>query len=284
MSAPTAGTWRVTASSQRGSSHRDGTPNQDAVGSAELLDRARRQVIISAVADGHGGSSYVRSEVGASFAVRISLDRLRDAVPSDESAPGLDEMLRRETPAIVGAWRAAVLRHAASHPFTSEELARGGGQLHTAPVLAYGSTLILALICHTGIALAQLGDGDALVRREGAAARPVPVDPRLVGGETTSLCLDSAVADFRFASVPAATGPDLVLLCTDGYGNSFGSSDWWRVLVDDVAGFASTHGFEAVGERLPAWLAESARVGGDDVSAVLMVRTPLAHEPAGTRL
>ena len=48
-----------------------------------------------------------------------------------------------------------------------------------------------------------------------------PGDDRLVAGETTSLCLATAADDFRHAFLPASAEPDLVLLATDGYGNSF---------------------------------------------------------------
>ena len=130
-----------------------------------------------------------------------------------------------------------------------------------------------------GVGLAQVGDGDALVRSHGFAIRPVPGDARLAAGETTSLCLPTAEADFRYAEVPASAVPDLVVLATDGYGNSFADGDWWHGLVDDLASYAASAGFDALESGLPAWLADSAEVGGDDVTAVLLVREPLAVDP-----
>jgi len=93
--------------------------------------------------------------------------------------------------------------------------------------------------------------------------------------------LESAAADFRFATLPASAEPDLVLLASDGYGNSFASTDWWHGLVEDLARFVDENGFDSFRGHFPDWLAESAAVGGDDVSSVVLVREPLLVEPAG---
>lgn len=264
------GTWRAVSASRRGSAHAEGVPNQDAV-------RVRRapgpdgDVWVVGVADGHGGARYVRSDVGARTAVDAAVEGVSDAL-----AQGADPrtVLRETVPGIVAAWRAQVEADAGNRPFSAEELARGPGGGTT----AYGATLLVAVVGDHGVTLAQVGDGDALVRSHGFATRPVPGDDRLVAGETTSLCLDTAVDDFRHAHVPASAEPDLVMLATDGYGNSFAQANWWHGLVDDVAALVVRSGFDRVADDLPAWLEESARVGGDDVSAVLLVRDPIIDD------
>jgi serine/threonine protein phosphatase PrpC len=230
-----------------------------------------RDVWVVGVADGHGGARYVRSDVGARAAVDITVQAVGDALAEGDDPAAV---LRETVPRIVEAWHDRVGTDAREHPFTEDELARG-----PAPgSAAYGATLLVAVVGDHGVVLAQVGDGDALVRSHGFATRPVPGDDRLVAGETTSLCLDSALDDFRYAVVPATADPDLVLLATDGYGNSFALADWWRGLVDDVATLVSRSGFDRVADDLPGWLEESARVGGDDVTAVLLVRDPLAND------
>jgi serine/threonine protein phosphatase PrpC len=259
--------WRAVSASRRGSAHADGVPNQDAV-HLRRVSTPTGDVWVVGVADGHGGARYVRSDVGARAAVDVTVQAVGDALAEgDEPAA----VLRATVPRIVEEWLDRVGTDARERPFTEDELARG-----PAPgSAAYGATLLVAVVGDHGVALAQVGDGDALVRSHGFATRPVPGDDRLVAGETTSLCLDSAVDDFRYAVVPATADPDLVLLATDGYGNSFALTDWWRGLVDDVATLVSRGGFDRVAEDLPGWLDESARVGGDDVTAVLLVRDPL---------
>jgi len=277
-----ATSWSAVSASRRGSSHASDVPNQDAVRCEQLARPGRPDLWVAAVADGHGGARYVRSDVGARTAVDVAVDSVRRAL---EAAPEADlsALLREQVPHIVDAWRAAVRAHAAEHPFTDTEHARAGTDPRGGDGLtAYGATLLVALVGDHGVAVAQVGDGDALVRSHGFATRPVPGDERLVAGETTSLCLASAVDDFRYAFLPASTEPDLVLLATDGYGNSFAHGDWWQGLLGDLASFVARLGIQRLEEQLPDWLEESARVGGDDVSAVLVVRRPLAVEPPGT--
>jgi serine/threonine protein phosphatase PrpC len=272
--ATTTGTsaWRAVSASRRGSAHGEGVPNQDAV-RVERAASAGGDVWVVAVADGHGGARYVRSDVGARTAVDVAVRHVAEAL-SDRDDPAT--VLREVVPGIVEEWRTQVAGDARDRPFTEDERARGSDGSAT----AYGATLLVAVVGGHGVAVAQVGDGDALVRSHGFATRPVPGDDRLVAGETTSLCLDSAAEDFRYAVVPDSAEPDLVLLSTDGYGNSFAQADWWHGLVDDVADFVVRSGFERVADELPGWLEESARVGGDDVSAVLLVRDSLSEDRA----
>lgn len=273
MSATTAArpaTWRAVSASCKGSAHAAGVPNQDAV-RAEQVATPDGDVWVVGVADGHGGARYVRSDEGARVAVALAVDHVAEDLRRGADPVGV---LREAVPGVVTAWRAQVAAHERDHPFTPDELARGAVPGST----AYGATLLVAVIGAHGVSLAQVGDSDALVRSHGFATRPVPGDDRLVAGETTSLCLDTAVDDFRYTHVPASAEPDLVLLATDGYGNSFAQADWWHGLVDDVAGLVVRSGFDLVADQLPSWLEESARVGGDDVSAVLLVREPLTGD------
>jgi serine/threonine protein phosphatase PrpC len=263
--------WRAVSASRRGSAHKDGVPNQDAV-ALRRVERPDGDVWVVAVADGHGGARYVRSELGARVAVDVAVEVVSDALAGRADPV---TVVREVVPRIVDQWRTRVTTDARQRPFTDAELVRGAGG-----VTAYGATLLVAVVGEHGVVVAQVGDGDVLVRSHGFATRPVPGDERLVANETTSLCLDTAVDDFRYAVVPDSAEPDLVLLATDGYGNSFAEADWWHGLVDDLAASVARSGFDRVADELPGWLEESARVGGDDVSAVLLVREPLAGEPA----
>jgi serine/threonine protein phosphatase PrpC len=269
----------VTAASQRGSAHQGEVPNQDAARTARLTASSGADCLVAAVSDGHGGARYVRSDVGSNAAVDIAVTHLQ-AVLQDSDGFSPVDVLRREVPGIVAAWRAEVAGHHADHPFTAAEVATAGGaDLEAHPVLAYGATLLIAVISDDGVGLAQIGDGDALVRTSGFATRPVPGDDRLVASETTSLCLDTAVDDFRYGSLPGSAEADLVLLASDGYGNSFAEADWWHHLVGDLAWFLTEHDFSEFEALFPSWLAESALVGGDDVTAVVMARQPLVDVP-----
>jgi hypothetical protein len=168
----------------------------------------------------------------------------------------------------------------AAQPFTEAEQHHAGSvPLDADPVAAYGATLLLAVVCGATVALAQLGDGDIVVRAGGAPARPVPGDARLAGGVTTSLCVPGAEHDFRFADLGAADAVDLVLVATDGYGNSFATADWWQVAVDDLWQIAADATAAGLDRQLPGWLADSARVGGDDATVAVLLRPGRVGRP-----
>jgi hypothetical protein len=260
----------------RGASHeRDGRPNQDAVC---VTDADDRRATVIAVSDGHGGARYVRSELGSAVAVDVGTtlteswwaEHGRLLGPSDLPSAIREDLL----PAIVGAWRQRCLEHAAAQPFSEKETATAlGVDLEREPILSYGATLLLAVLTGDLVVLVQLGDGDVVVASpSGAARQPVPGDDRLVGGQTTSLCLPEAVADFRVTVLGDEEVGDLVLLATDGYGNSFAEPSWSAAVLADLRRQLADRGDEAVAADLPGWLAESAEAGGDDVTVAIAWR------------
>ena len=96
--------------------------------------------------------------------------------------------------------------------------------LASRPEVAYGSTLVAAVLAPAYVLYLQLGDGDILeVDAGGAAAHaPLPADPLLHGNETTSLCMPNAWSHVRIGVRPVnADGPACIMLSTDGYANSF---------------------------------------------------------------
>lgn len=268
--------WAVVAASARGSSHqRAGTPNQDAVAHVEVPGRVPG--LVAAVADGHGGDRYVRSDCGARIAVHTACSVAKETVLELGSCH--DERLihdRLSGPVIetlVARWRTQVGGHWQRHPFSAEEVSRAGEALDSDPYLAYGSTIILGLFTAKWVGVIQVGDGDVFVVGAGVVSAPVADDSRLVGGRTTSLCLPTAARDSRVAVLAAEQLPELVGLATDGYGNSFASPAWRQEAGLDMAEIVRRQGLAGVAEQLPDWLTQSAVVGGDDVSMVLAHRS-----------
>ena len=264
--------WVVLAASEKGSAHGADATNQDAYGSRQLR-LGGQPATVAAVSDGHGGRRYVRSATGSRLAVDVALDVLARAAAE---APDPARLLHDAVPTIVSTWRDRVRQHAGTHPFTSDEVDTAGVALDPDPETAYGATLLITLAGRDALTFAQLGDGDIVVRCGTGVRRPMPEDARLVAGSTTSLCLPTAVADFRFGSIGAADRPDLVLLASDGYGNAFADPRWHEAVVSDLGQQLDDAGAAEVGRRLPNWLTESALVGGDDVTVVLLARRPPA--------
>jgi hypothetical protein len=276
-----AGLWIAATGSVRGSSHeRDGKPNQDAV--RVVAGRDPRAGLVAAVCDGHGGARYVRSDVGSRLGTEVACEvgrRLLDRIGDDAQPSTVRDRLAGEVATeIIQRWRDRVADDHNKRPFVTSEHERAGTNLDVDPFIAYGCTLLLAVVSQRWIGLLQIGDGDVTAVYEARVESPVPGDDRLVGGETTSLCLPSAAADARVA-VLSEPLPDVLVLTSDGYANSFASPTWRTEAGVDLRDNCARLGVDAVEERLPHWLAESAAAGGDDVTMALIARESMAVAP-----
>lgn len=289
--APAAG-WLLAGHSVRGASHvRSDQPNQDALALAPSAPgvAGSSRGAIAAVADGHGGARHFRSAAGSRIAVDASVEVLGELAAQLQplDAPRAVEAARQALawlPArIVQTWIASVRQHLEDQPISAAEwqsVAQAEGDAALAsvqadPLLAYGATLLAALATPACLVLLQLGDGDVLaVDAQGATTRPVPQDERLAGNLTTSICRSGAEADFRCTVLPAdGDATSLLLLCTDGYANSFKTDQDFLKLGADFLGLTREHGLPAVGAQLDAILHDaSGRGSGDDITLALLQR------------
>jgi serine/threonine protein phosphatase PrpC len=263
--------WRVFGRSVRGASHRRRRlPNQDALGWSTTPAGHR----VLSVADGHGSSACFRSETGAAFAVKVSLDLFdRLSAQLDFNQHYLDDVEQDLKHQLIARWREAVEDHLARNPFSAEEelvVAR------RSPTTVYGSTLLTALAGETHLFLLQIGDGDILmVNAAGSVSRPWPRDPRLLGVETTSLCTEDAASQIRLRVEPLTSeSARLVLLCTDGYANSFRSDSGFLKVGTDLLEMIEADGPESIELDLEGWLEEASNLGsGDDVTLGILWRS-----------
>ncbi len=255
------GRWRVIASSVRGSSHvTSGKPNQDAVAWADLPGGG----VVAAVSDGHGSDRSPRSDRGSRLAVAAACQVTTEMVTAPSSAVELEHVLRSAVlPVTVARWRSAVRADLDGDPLDG---------VAGDPLLPYGATLLVAVASGGVVAAAQIGDGDVVVGRQPASSDHLIVpDDRFVAGETSSLCLDDALSYVRAAVADGDEPPAFVLLATDGYGNSFADEHWAASVGSDLLSHLRSQGPEWVQQRLDDWLAESAQVGGDDVTVAVLV-------------
>jgi hypothetical protein len=182
----------------------------------------------------------------------------------------------------VSRWRESVLADVKAEPFTEAE------QGHRHPgddaTIAYGSTLLLAMVLRGWLILAQIGDGDVVgVRADGRAVEPVPTDPQLDGLVTTSLCGADPRADFRVAAVDTAQNPLLaVLLATDGYGNAQVVDKWPSAFSEDLAWMLKDRDVNWLASQLPSWAARCASSDGsaDDTTVALLISPAKAAQRA----
>jgi len=277
-------TWRVVTSSVRGRSHAlHDRPNQDAFGAIQTA--AGDLPVIAAVADGHGDALYFRSGVGAELAVSAALEALQQVVASGSRAP--DARIAR---AVVGAWRRKVSAHMASVPFKEDEIRRALAQTRGPPAdfsddpfLAYGSTVVAAILTAPWSYYFQVGDGDILVvDPSGRTSRQFPPAEDYDGDATLSLCLPNAElgAQTRWLDHTACPTPEMILLCTDGYAKSFKSEADFLQLGPDYVALFQRLGVEGVAQELPRYLSYATENGsGDDITVAIVTRDP-AKAPA----
>ncbi len=286
-----ASEWRVIGATVRGASHeRANLPNQDAI--LWWPDDQHGPPLILVVSDGHGSDKSFRSDIGSRIAVERTLSLLQELLLIQPAARHLSAVKRaleeRLPPQIVKEWRAAVDRHLAEAPFTEAELARveakrgpsGRQEVLDSPRLAYGATIVAALVAADYIAYLQLGDGDILsVSEDGSVVRPFAHDPRLIANETTSLCMEHAAREVRvrFEAI-VDQGPSLILLSTDGYANSFINEEAFLKVGSDIFEMLCHEGAEVIAEGLPGWLAQASVAGsGDDISVGILFQDHLAN-------
>jgi hypothetical protein len=271
--------WVVFAASTRGAAHdATGLPNQDAHASVSV---AEAPVVVAAVADGHGHFRHFRARRGAELAVAVACRCAQGLGPQFEAlgAPAERAAFARSSlvPAVVEGWRDAVAADHAGSPFTREEDAVRVAS-DDDPVVAYGTTLLLAVLAEHWVLVAQIGDGDVIaLRADGEVVVPVPGDPTLDGQYTTSLCQETAVRSFRIAVIDQSDTPLLALMvATDGFGNAQASDPWPPAVGADIVSMLRSHGGAWVGEQLPAWTERCASKegSGDDTTVVLAVRRP----------
>ena len=266
--------WLALTASQRGAAHQAmGLPNQDAVAAHQV----RPDVLVAAVADGHGHRRHFRSARGSQLAVAVACEaagELTARLDEFETARQIEsEALHKLVPAITGRWRDAVREDVAADPFTAQEEATRAGRDDA--LIAYGSTLLLAIAGRRWLVLVQIGDGDIMgIQPDGRPLLPVPRDPSLDGRQTTSLCGPRAEDEFRAAVVDASTTPLLgVLLATDGYGNAQVADPWADAVSADLAELINDRPPEWLAGQLPLWASRCASADGsaDDTTIALLI-------------
>ena len=273
--------WQVIGQSVRGAAHeRQGIPNQDAI--AWLPKSGAGSPVVVAVSDGHGGARYTRSHIGARLAVKTSTRLIHSFAVRHKGSANLSLTKRTAEEwlpqALARAWLEAVNEHLERHPLARDEAglliaSRAGEEDHA---IAYGTTLLVALVTNVFAIYLQIGDGEILTVTDGGeVSRPVPRDDRLLANETTSLCAVDAWRDFRVVFQPITNSrPSLILLASDGYPNSFRNEAGFLQAGLDILKVLRTEGGTRVHNSLEGWLRDTSKVGsGDDVTVAILYPT-----------
>ena len=274
----------------RGTSHKaTNTPCQDSF----LIKEHGRDVLIMAVADGHGSQACPHSAKGSRIATKIFYRTMRDLYEAYFGDPEkLLTYLNREgairtAQTIDIAWKRAVeLNHrktGISWPSESE--------IHPLPIASsrtkrpypksvdvnnneelyrqYGTTLVGLMITPVFFFAFQLGDGD-IIYVDNYGAEPVITSEKILGVETHSLCKtnawERAITVTRRHNASTCL-PYAFMLSTDGFANSYADDREFQKTCNDYFNVIKEHGTDVVRDNLEEWLSETSEQGcGDDIT------------------
>ena len=255
---------------------RNGLPCQDSKKIVEISD----DIVIIAVADGHGSEKCPRSDRGSTIAVNTFCEVMKNYLQSygsDENGlSNLITFLNREgdmrfAQDICEEWQARVKQ--SYYKNKEEGMLDDDGNIKWPSVFSlYGTTLLGMLITNTFVFSFQIGDGDInLVTKDGVFALVEP--EKFLGTETHSLSKPDAWRK-AVASIRRRDGEDeescMYMLSTDGFANSYTSDVEFQKTCSDYFGMIREHGAETVQANLKKWLTETSELGcGDDITVVM---------------
>jgi len=255
-------------------------PNQDAM--IRVSHAGEMPINVVALADGHGSAKCFRSHIGASAAVNsviataFSHLAFNPALSSDYVQTVLPIVL-------VDRWTASIADYHLGHPFTDEEwqtFVRDGcsqtfREALLCPLVAYGTTVLAAIVTSCHLIYMQLGDGEILEVGQAGEVRKIfdKAEIRL-GDETDSLCLSGAARRLSIALYAREDHPfKLIMLSTDGYSKSFKTDQDFQKVATDMAKLSVEQGMHFIEQHLEEWLLEATFKGsGDDIACGLIVQ------------
>lgn len=234
-------------------------------------------IVLIAVADGHGSQSCPHSKTGSKIATNVFCKAMKEYVLNyTENMEFLMTYLNREgelkvARAIDEEWKRKVWK---AHTDNKREkpLDETGEVDRAAVYKQYGTTLLGLMITPSFIFALQIGDGDIMYIDENDI-QPVIAGDKILGTETHSLCkIDAwkkAITMIRSRDIEEET-PYLYLMSTDGFSNSYRSESDFQVTCRDYYNMIREYGFQAVASNLKEWLKETSELGcGDDITVVL---------------
>jgi len=251
-----------------GASHiKNKQPNQDA-----SLCVSDKQFTFIAVSDGHGGEAYFRSDIGSRLAVEAAAKCMADSAfrsmlknaKSEKEREGLILQLKKS---IVSKWNTFVNEHVLANPFDEN----GENANIENETIAYGATLIAALLTDEYLLALQIGDGNCVIQNEvGEFSAPVPTCEKCIGNITTSLCEKNAIENFRHVYIDKQ--PVAVFMGTDGICDSLtgeeGLFNFYEIVLNS---FVNKNEETAKAELIDYLPRMSEKGSGDDISIALII-------------
>ena len=175
--------------------------------------------IIITACDGHGGSSYFRSDKGSKFASYALINVLRNIDKNNYKLLTNNEFLDKIKLQILCDWNESVEKDLSFYPFTNDEVSKLNDEqkfnLKTNPETAYGTTLNAVMVMGNYVLCVKLGDGGVFYLKDNEAFAVFEDDSDNVANITCSICQEKAFNHLNI-SVLSLKKIDGALICTDG--------------------------------------------------------------------
>jgi serine/threonine protein phosphatase PrpC len=286
--------WLVHSKSVKGALHSlTGYLNQDSILWKQSVNS---NTIVLSVADGHGSDMHFRSKVGSQIAVKTAVETLFELFHNqpieNDNVSQVKDIIRYSVPRLlVQNWMDRVQYHVQKHPFSTDEidfiLKKKGplilDKIISNPKIAYGSTLLTAVVTKNYFIFFQLGDGNILIVDNEKNVRNIfsnknnDSDDKLSIQsivQTESLCMDYSWLEFKTGIFDFdALRPKLILLSTDGYSNSFINESGFLKIGLDYLTLLEEFGYSYLSKNLYDILRKTSMKGsGDDISLGFIYR------------
>ena len=196
-----------------------------------------------AVADGHGGGDYFRSQIGAKLAIEILFSELKNVIKDVKATERFSETaIKNFKYNFVSEWRKAVKKDwydrlegkilgegeirykSVSEKYKARYTSENPAVVEKYLYAAYGTTLICAVSIGTQILALQIGDGTCvLLKSNGEFSLPIPPEEENFLNITVSLCDDNSELKIRHAVIncDSPNSPAAIFLSTDGLDDCF---------------------------------------------------------------
>lgn len=262
--------WSAIGACIRGDTHiRNNMPCQDAL----LIQHIEGLGLLCILSDGHGSKQCKYSDEGAKVALEVvaSLYKNMNSQRGKKNIYNIiDQTKDIELPKkIERLWKEEIRR---IHQKAQREVVKTDKDLFT----LYGATLLTLLITEAFIFAMQLGDGDILATsKDGETDYFIQAD-HVLGVATYSLCMNDSWKHFNNRLVRIQKGmeiPELFLMSTDGYINSFINTQDFLQIGKDYLNILKQEGADFIREHLSQWLNETSKEGsGDDITFAMVYR------------
>lgn len=178
-----------------------------------LVKNIGEDIHVIAVADGHGGEAYIKSDVGSGIACEVLYDLVK-RISSTPSAMGLGDIwlnalkTKEFKTAYIQEWKKSVLEEYNSDPYNEKES-------QSNIIKKYGTTILFAVVTKKRIVIGQLGDGAILLFNESNQCQLFKRHMIKTSSRTSSLASSRAEYAFIIDALDRDTYSHL-LISTDG--------------------------------------------------------------------